>query len=395
MTAAAPLPRTFWILWTGTLVNRLGSFVVPFLGLYLTEQRHLSTTVAGAIASLYGAGNVAAGMVGGVLADRWGRRATMLASLFGGSATMLAFALARTTAETAAVALLAGFVIELYRPAVGAVVADVVPPEERLRAYGLLYWAVNIGFSVAPFVAGYMARRSFLALFIADAATTLIYGVIVWAYVPETRPATSAASHPGPLAGLGKVFADRVFMTFFALSFLIALVFYQSWVALSIDMRAHGHAESTFGTVIAVNGVLIVALQPFAGRALGRFRRSRVLAAAALLTGLGFGLNAVVAAAPLYALAVAIWTLGEIAGSPTSSSIVADLAPADLRGRYQGVFGMSWGLASFLGPTLGAFTLDHAGGAALWGGCLVLGVAVAAGHLAAGPARRARLRGTD
>jgi MFS family permease len=116
-----------------------------------------------------------------------------------------------------------------------------------------------------------------------------------------------------------------------------------------------------------------------------------VLAVAALLLGLGFGMYAVPGAAAWYATGVAIWTLGEIAMAPTSSSIVADLAPMALRGRYQGVFQMSWGSAMFVGPALGTVVLQRLGGATLWTACLAIGLVVSAGHLAIAGARSRRL----
>jgi len=116
-----------------------------------------------------------------------------------------------------------------------------------------------------------------------------------------------------------------------------------------------------------------------------------VLAGAALLLGVGFFLHGVGSAVAMHAVAVAVWTLAEILQSPTSSAVVARLADPAARGRYQGVFTMSWGLASCLGPLLGTQVLDRAGPWALWGGCLGIGVAAAAGFLAWRPAFRRRI----
>jgi MFS family permease len=128
------LPRAYWIVWIGTLVNRLGGFVVSFLALYLTRRRGLSIPEAGAIVSLFGLGSMTAGPLGGVLADRIGRRATMLIGLFGGSASMLALGFAVRPSAIAVSALLLGLISDLYRPAVMAMVADLVPVGKRLVA---------------------------------------------------------------------------------------------------------------------------------------------------------------------------------------------------------------------------------------------------------------------
>lgn len=371
------LPATYWYLWTGALINRLGGFVFTFLALYLTQERGFSVEEAGLVASFYGIGSVLSGPVGGALSDRIGRRRTMLLSMVLGAAAMLQLGFARDPVHVAFSTLLLGFLSDLYRPAVQATVADVVGAADRTRAYGYLYWAINLGFSGAAILAGLLARRGFLLLFLLDAGTTLAFGLLVYLRVPETRPA------PRDEGGgdLGAPYRDRVFMSFVAVQFLVALVFNQGWVTLPLDMRAHGVSPAQYGSLIAINGVLIVLLQPLAVRLLPRFRRSRALCAGAALTGLGFGLTALCKSPAGYALSIVVWTLGEIVFSPLVPTVIADLAPADLRGSYQGVNQITWGASSFAAPALGSLVLGRLGGRALWGLCLGQCLAAAALHL--------------
>ncbi len=409
-SAVGGLPRIFWVLWVGTLINRLGSFVAPFLTLYLTERQHLSPGEAGGIVSLYGLGAFAAAPTGGFLSDRVGRKATLLFGLVFTSAGMLALGFATTPWVVAVCALALGFFGELFRPAVSAIVADVVPAGDRVRAYALIYWAANVGFAVAPVIAGYMANRNFLVLFVVNAVASLAYAILVFLRIPETRPSsTDAEAAPAPASpaanrnvwsyfgrawsglGFGEIARDTVFLSFVALSFLLAFLFLQFNSTLPLDMRAHGLGPSDFGLLIAINGVLIVLLQPFATRVLGRFRRGNVMALSGLLAGLGFGLNAVAGTAPLYAVAIVVWTLGEILQSPVASAIVADLAPPHARGRYQGVFFMSWGLASFAAPVTGGWVMERFGATTLWSFCFAVGALIAVGHLFVAGARRRRL----
>jgi len=149
MLDASGLPRVYWILWVGALINRLGGFVMPLLALYLTGQRGLSVEQAGLVVSLLGAGALLSGPVGGYFADRVGRRRTLVAALALGALAMLHLAIARAPLHIGAAAFLLGLLGEMYRPAVAAAIADVVPSANRARAYGILYWAVNIGFAVA------------------------------------------------------------------------------------------------------------------------------------------------------------------------------------------------------------------------------------------------------
>ncbi|WP_141333068.1 MFS transporter [Myxococcus sp. AB025B] len=391
---AGGLPRTYWVLWVGTLVNRLGSFVVPFLALYLTRERGFSVEQAGLTVSLYGVGAVIASPLGGMLADRVGRRLTLAGGLWLGSVGMLLLGFAREPTSIALAAFCLGILGELYRPAVSAAVADVVTPEDRQRAFGLLYWVINVGFAVALPLAGLMVRFGYVTLFVADAITTFTYGCCIWWLLPETRPARTAsedAQAPGALRSLLTPFLDPSFVAF-ALPILgVAIIFHQSQVSLPLDLSARGLSEAQFGAVLSVNGLLIVALQPLSHRLLKHLRRAHSLALAAALTGLGFGLHALTGNVALAALAVAIWTLGEMAQAPVAPSVVADLAPTRLRGSYQGAYHMLWGLASSAAPALGGRVLGRAGTSALWLGCLVLGLACAAWQLAIAPARRRRL----
>ncbi|MBZ4411467.1 MFS transporter [Myxococcus sp. XM-1-1-1] len=391
---AGGLPRTYWVLWVGTLVNRLGSFVVPFLALYLTRERGFSVEQAGLTVSLYGVGAVIASPLGGMLADRVGRRLTLAGGLWLGSVGMLLLGFAREPSSIALAAFCLGILGELYRPAVSAAVADVVTPEDRQRAFGLLYWVINVGFAVALPLAGLMVRFGYVTLFVADAITTFTYGCCIWLLLPETRPARTAsedAQAPGALRSLLTPFLDPTFVAF-ALPILgVAIIFHQSQVSLPLDLSARGLSEAQFGAVLSVNGLLIVALQPLSHRALKHLRRAHSLALAAALTGLGFGLHALTGNVALAALAVAIWTLGEMAQAPVAPSVVADLAPTRLRGSYQGAYHMLWGLASSAAPALGGRVLGRAGTSALWLGCLVLGLVCAVWQLVIAPARRRRL----
>src|SRR5690242_1342947 len=231
------LPRTYWILWTGALINRLGGFVMPLLALYLTGERGLSVAQAGLVISLFGGGALLSGPVGGFFADRSGRRTTLVAALVLGALAMLHLSLARHPLHVAAAAFLLGLLGEMYRPAVSAAIADLVPPADRARAYGILYWAVNLGFAVGSALGGALSRYGWYLLFVGDAVTTLAYAAIVWMRVPETRPAhlVHAAREPvwAPLA-------DRRFVVFCSLMALVVLLFNQAFVTLPLDVRAHG-----------------------------------------------------------------------------------------------------------------------------------------------------------
>ncbi|MBP6839372.1 MAG: MFS transporter [Kofleriaceae bacterium] len=386
--AGPSLPRTFWLIWVGTLINRLGGFVVPLLTFYLTDQRGLRASEAGLVVALFGAGQLLAAVAGGALADRIGRKRTMVGSLLAGAAFMLVLGLVRSTASIAAAVFALGLVGELYRPAVWAMVSDVVPAGQRARAFAALYWAINLAFAIAPIVGGHLARVDYGLLFVVDAATMAAFALVIVVWVPESLPAPVAGAAEVRLLDIAR---DRTFMGLVGLSFVVGLIFILSGAPLSEQLRRQGYDAGDYGWFVAINGGLIVLLQASVTRAVERRDPSRVLAVAAALTGLGFAGHALGPAAWVHAGAIAAWTLGEILASPINSSMVAALAPVSARGRYQGVFAMSWGAATMAGPVVGTLALDHGLGTWLWGSCAGLGLLAGLGHWRAAAARRRRI----
>ncbi|MET8085011.1 MFS transporter [Micromonospora sp. NPDC005237] len=385
------LPATFWYLWSGTLINRLGSFVLVFLAIYLTQERGFSASQAGLVLGLWGVGGAVGTTAGGTLADRWGRRPTLLTAHVGAAAMMLALGLARDLWAVALGALLLGMFAEAARPAFGAMMIDVVLAKDRLRAFSLNYWAINLGFACAAILAGLAAQADYLLLFVVDAGTMLITALIIFARVPETRHGGfTVAATTAPRGALRTILSDRVYLGFVALNLFAAMVFLQHISMLPIAMGDSGLSPATYGSVIALNGLLIVVGQLFVPRLIRGRNRSQVLALAAVVMGVGFGLTAFAGSAWFYGLTVLIWTVGEMLNSPSNSTLIAELSPAELRGRYQGVFGLSWQIAGASAPILGGLVREHVGNAALWFGCAVIGVLTAVAHLASGPARERR-----
>lgn len=388
--AAGGLPRQFWFLWTGTLINRLGAFVVVFLAIYLTGERHFSPGQAGLVLGLYGVGGAIGTTTGGVLADRWGRRPTMLTAQFGAAALMLTLGFAHAYTHILVVTFLLGFFAEAVRPAFSAMMVDVVPDRDRVRAYSLNYWAVNLGFALAAIGAGFAAQADYLLLFVVDAGTTLITAVISVIFLAETRPVRTPVTRAKSPGGMGTVLRDRIFVGFLLLNLGSVIVMMQYTSTLPIAMTADGLSSATFGWVIAINGVLIVLGQLFVPKLIEGRSRYRVLALAALIIGAGFGLTAVADSAWLFACTVVIWTLGEMLQSPSNASTIAALSPLALRGRYQGLNSLSWSAGAAVAPVLGGFTQQHLGDATLWIGCFVICALVAGGQLLSGPRRERR-----
>ncbi|QWB24774.1 MULTISPECIES: MFS transporter [Streptomyces] len=390
------LPREFWWLWTSTLVNRLGAFVATFMALYLTLDRGYSATYAGLVAALHGLGGVISSLGGGVMTDRLGRRPTLLIAQASTAVSVALLGFVRDPVAIAGVAFLVGMASNASRPAVQAMMADIVRPEDRIRAFSLNYWAINLGFAVSSMAAGFIAEVSYRAGFLIEAGMTMACAILVFLRLPESKPAETVKAVGAKAVGakavgakavqdddsvsLGTVLRDGRFMSVVGLSFLIALIFQQGSVGLPVAMGAAGFTPAEYGTAIAVNGVLIVVLQIPVTRFIEHRDPRRLLVLSSLLAGYGFALTAFAGSVGVIALTVCVWTLAEIVNAPTQTGLVVRLSPLHGRGRYQGMYTMSWSVAGLVAPLLSGFVIDRVGAEWLWGLCAVVGTVAGLGY---------------
>ncbi|MEV6123603.1 MFS transporter [Streptomyces sp. NPDC052077] len=380
--SVAGLPGAFWWLWTSTLVNRLGAFVATFMALYLTIDRGYSASYAGLVAALHGLGGVVSSLGAGVMTDRFGRRPTLLVAQVSTAFSVALLGFMRDPVAIAAVAFLVGMASNASRPAVQAMMADIVRPEDRVRAFALNFWAINLGFAISSMAAGFIAEYSYLAGFLIEAGMTLACAVVVFVKLPESRPErTPGDGAPGHApVSLLTVLRDGRYMGVVGLSLLVAVIFQQGYLGLPIAMGEAGFTPADYGLVIGFNGVLIVVLQIPVTRFIERRDPRNLLVVSALLAGYGFGLTAFAGSLGVFALTVCVWTLAEIVNAPTQTGLVVRLSPVEGRGRYQGMYTMSWAVASLIAPLMSGFVIDHWGAAWLWGVCAVIGTAAAGGY---------------
>ncbi|TDD64951.1 MFS transporter [Jiangella aurantiaca] len=380
------LPHLVWALAATYFVSRAGGLVQSFLVLYLTQEQQLSPATAAAVVAAVGIGVIGSQLLGGWLGDRIGRRHTMLVGFLGTTVALVALGSADAMPAIWAAAVGVGLTAELFYPAGSAAVAD-LPSQQRVRAFGLLFWAANLGFSIATVTAGILAQHGYGLLFWINASASVVAALIVWRRVPETRPPESKQTRR-PL--LPVLLCDRLMLAMMVIYLVYFTLFLQTFTTLPLVMTADGHSPATYGVVLAVNGLAIVVAQPLAVRLLASRDRSTVLAASMLLVGAGVGLGAAVHSAAGYAGSVLAWTLGEIGIAVMFGATFADLAPADLRGRYMGVASTMWSIGAVLGPVAGTVLLDHAGRTALGVLGALTGIALFAAQQALGPALRRR-----
>jgi len=353
-------PAGFWVLWFGTIINRVGEFVVPLLGFYLVAERGLPALQVSVILAMLGAGRFVAEGLSGQLSDRRGPTFAMTLALSGGAVMLLALS-AATTFPLLALGVL-GFSLfsAMYKPASSAAVADLTSGPQRTRAYTLLYWAINVGASIAPVLGGWLAGLSYKLLFYLDAASMAVYALLIHLLFPRrTRPAAAQTVGPRLLP------RDRLLGLFCVATLLYSLT-YQSYKMLALVFAQQGYTPVQYGQLLAVNGGLVILLGLPIGALIARQNHPRWQAAGAALLGLGFLGHAFADALWQHLLAVAVWSVGEIVAYSIAKTIISELGRPEQRGTYIGLVGSMSGLAALLAPLLGGVLLSGYGARPMW-----------------------------
>lgn len=420
------LPLMFWGLWVTLLILWMGRFVTSFLSMYLVSDMHVSAGVAGIIVSMYGFGGIFGCLYGGALSDRFGRPAMIVIGNLG-SAAMLVLLAFIGNPWIMAIALLAyGAISSMPTPAVAAYVSDVVPFRKQKRAYSLQTWAANFGFAIGPIIANQLVKISYALMFYAEAAVLVFATILMIVFFKEVglgkRPrgevaparasqaaesaAGNAVEHAVKQTGESqrpqrfsvwrsyrRACADGALMSMVVLMFLYTLAYYQIVSGLPISMTQIGLGTDEYSSLLTINGGLLCLLQIPAIGLFQRMSNTRVLVLGMSITAVGYafqiGANSWVA----FAIATVLWTLGELGTFPIAATTVANIAPKDVRGTYQGLYNLVWSLSNAFSPLVGGWILNAFGSRVLWICCTVMFVIVAIGfYVTRGPRERAAAR---
>lgn len=416
----------FWGLWVTLLILWMGRFVTSFLSMYLVSDMHVSAGVAGTIVSMYGFGGIFGCLYGGALSDRFGRPAMIVIGNLGSAAMLVLLAFIGNPWIMAIALLVYGAISSMPTPAVAAYVSDVVPFRKQKRAYSLQTWAANFGFAIGPIIANQLVKISYALMFYAEAAVLVFATILMIVFFKEVglgkRPRgevaparasqaaesaagnavehavkqTSESQRPQRFSvwrSYRRACADGALMSMVVLMFLYTLAYYQIVSGLPISMTQIGLGTDEYSSLLTINGGLLCLLQIPAIGLFQRMSNTRVLVLGMSITAVGYafqiGANSWVA----FAIATVLWTLGELGTFPIAATTVANIAPKDVRGTYQGLYNLVWSLSNAFSPLVGGWILNAFGSRVLWICCTVMFVIVAIGfYVTRGPRERAAAR---
>ncbi|WP_326608191.1 MFS transporter [Streptomyces sp. NBC_01800] len=369
------MPRSVRLLTVARAVNRLGAFSMSFLTVLITTSFGASPPVAGYVSAAFGLATVPSRLVGGRLADRIGRRRTIVVGLTGCAVAQLGLAAADSLTLVICCAVLLGLVFELYEPPSQAMIADVVAPRERVRAYSLLNAALAAAGMGAGLIAAGLGRWGLRWLFVVDALTCLLCALTVQLVLPADHHTAKTAT---PEQGISVApWRDGALLLLLATGTLFAAIYLQIMITLPLAMDHEGLQPADAGLLFTASAVTICAGQPLMSWSrLSALSTPAAFAAGYLLLALGLGGYALAHTLVGYLAATVVWSVGDLLLVGRVYAVVAELAPAGGKGRYLAVYGTSWGIAGITAPVMGTQLIEHAGPAGLWSAmslaCLLL-----------------------
>jgi MFS family permease len=387
-------PGQFWLLFWGVLlVSSASSMFWPFLLIFVRQQLNLPMTTVALLLTV----NSAAGLVGlaiaGPAADRFGRKPVMLVSLMGQGGAMVGMSLAASLpAWIAAMALLGAF-NPFYRVGADSMVADLLPVEERAGGYALLRVIANLGVAIGPMIGGFVISVAYDIAFYASASASLIYAGLLYLRARETLPARTAAR---AVAGgsYAPVLRDAPFVRFIGVYALSGMAYVILMALLPVYAKENfGVVERQYGFILATNAAMVVLGQFAVTRWTSRRPALPVLALGSLFYAAGVGSVALGSSFAGFWLSMVILTVGELIMVPTSTTLTANLAPPEMRGRYMGLYSLTWTISVGLGPVLGGLLNDRLAPVAMWYGACLLALVSAMMFLALGRSSRLQTAG--
>ncbi len=362
-------PSQFWLMAFGMLISTLGSSMIwPFLMIYVSETLAVSLAIVTSLMTINSITSLLFSFIAGPVIDRLGRKWVMVISLAGNGACYILMSMANSMPEFILLMALRGAFNPLYQVGSDAMMADMLPPQKRSDGYSVLRMSNNLGIALGPAIGGFIASASYSLTFYLAAIGLLAYSLLLTIKARETLPVHAEALRiKERYGGYGQIFKDKPFIQFNLIFTLTTITASMIWVLLAVYAKQnYGVPESLYGFIPATNAIMVVTLQMFVTRwtktkkpiqmiALGAF----FYGTAAIIIGLGAGFW-------MFWLAMVVMTTGELIMVPTATTLSANLAPADKRGRYMSIHGMTWGVANGIGPVTGGILSDTISPHAPW-----------------------------
>lgn len=382
------LPRSIYVVFFARIINSMGSFVHPFLTLFLTKSMGLKTETVGLFLMMSALSSIPGSLIGGKLSDHIGRKKIII--IFQGLAALclIPCAFLGKSIIIPYLLILSSFFGGAAQPANSAMMADLTNTKNRKAAYSLLYLGINIGFSLGPLIAGFLYNHYLKILFLGDAATTILSLILVAVFVEETLPTKASTENKvttdfynenekAQEGSLLSVLFKRPYLIAFATISMIFSFMYSQFgfiTPLQMDKLFSADGAKLYGSIMAINGVVVVTMTTVITAITKKLRPIFNITLAGLFFSIGFGMLFLAKTFTVFIISTIIWTIGEILSATNSGVYIANHTPMSHRGRFNAVIPLITGTGFAVGPyMMSLFILNRAVNSA-WVLVFILGI---------------------
>ena len=372
-------PFQFWLMLMGLVISTTGTTMVwPFLTIYASEKLLLPLAAVTSLMTFNSVSGFVSSVIAGSLVDRFGRKGMMVIGLFGMAIVYLGYMPAREFWQFALLMLLSGSFNPLYRVGTDAIVADMIEPENRTQAYSLVRMGRNVGVALGPILGGLVLSRSYNIGFITASIALTLFGLLTIFFLKETLQRDPNRHHDSlrdQLRVISEALRNKAFSRMVGSFTLMEICATLMWVVLAVYIKQnYGIGEAQYSWIPTTNALMVIFLQVLITRLTHKHSPTRVMPVGAAFYAVAMLLVALSGNFWGFLLAMIIMTFGELITAPTAMAYVANLAPADQRGRYLGFFGLAWYVALSIGPMGAGFLSDNISIHAPWFAGAIVGV---------------------
>lgn len=367
------------------LINRAGSMVLPFLGVYMTDHLHFSLENTGVVLSFFGIGSVLGSWLGGMITDKIGEYKVQYLSLLLSVPLFCLIPIFNTEVGVAGIILAQSVVSETFRPANSVAITKYARPENITRAFSLNRMAVNLGFSIGPALGGILSAISYEFLFFSNAFAAFAAGLMyIWFFGKRNKLAKLKAKKVKEAIIIKKEnspYKDRKFLVYCFFCMLFSICFFQLFSTLTIFYKDTAHlSQQSIGYILGYSGFLIVLLEMgFVQIAEKYFSLALTMLLGTFICGFSYAMIAFDYSMITLIISMTLLCIGEIWTLPFMSTITAMRSGKNNKGAYMGLNGISFSIAFIVTPYIGTMLAQNFGFNTLWigTGVLATGIAVA------------------
>lgn len=364
-------PREFWLLFWGVFINSISSSMIwPFLTIYIYDRLQIPLATIAILLSIRSIFSVISTAVVSPLMDRVGRKGMMVFSMTAGGLVFVGMSFADSLPIWLILIALQGTVLPIFNIGVNAMTADLVTTERRAPAYALIRAISNAGIAIGPVIGGYLAAISFEITFLTTGISAMLIAILIFALLTETNPHNAKSDEKRlPAGGYGYILRDHFFLLFITATFLSSMAYSHMFALLPLYASENfGLSESEYSLIFSVNALIVVLFQYNITHWLRRFRPLPTIAFGAIFYVIGILSVAFGSNLNHFLLSMSFASIGELIISPTATTLVANIAPDNMRARYLGIYSLGYPIGSGFGPVVGGLLNDLVAPVAMWYG---------------------------